>query len=90
MVKTHFVFETIFSILTISLLSTTNNPVSSGTFLEVATDSSFSIFRPAKAQLISELLLYFSTRYSTTNLPVKPVAPYTTKSYSFTSFMFIP
>ena len=76
--------------LAISLLSTTNSPVSSGTFLDAATDSSFSRFLPARAQLISGLLLYFSTRYSTTNLPVKPVAPYTTKSYSLTSFMFIP
>ena len=76
--------------LAISLLSTTRSPVSSGTFLEIATDSSFSRFLPARAQLISGLLLYFSTRYSTTNLPVKPVAPYTTKSYSLTSFMFIP
>ena len=52
MVKTHLVFETISSMLEASLLSTTNSPVSSGTFFEATTDSNFSRLRPAIAQLI--------------------------------------
>ena len=78
-----------FSMLEISLLSTTNNPVPSGTFFESTTDSSFSRLLPARAHVISGLLLYFSTKYSTTSLPVKPVAPYTTKSYSLELFIII-
>ena len=43
----------------------------------------FSKFLPAKAQVTLFASKYVLKAYSTTNLPVKPEAPYITKSYYF-------